>query len=105
MFPELYIVYIVALILTCYCIVCVNKTSCDIDDFFAFRCSLRVNGELTSVSFRLSDQCLIGLIDLFKSIKLPSAPEVTLDDVKLLRVRSFLCLSFTGIMQSLARNY
>jgi len=45
-----------------------------------------VNGELSHVGFRLSDQCLIGLIDLFKSITLPSGPEVTFDEIRQFRV-------------------
>ena len=48
--------------------------------------SLRVNGELTQVSFRLSDQCLIGLLELVKSVNIPTRPEVTLDEIHQFRV-------------------
>jgi len=54
-----------------------------------------VSGELTSVSFRLSDACLIGLIELVKSIKLPAAPEVTFEEIQQFRVSLFVCYSIT----------
>jgi len=38
------------------------------------------------VNFRLSDQCLIGVIDLVKSIKLPTGPEMTFDEIQHFRV-------------------
>jgi len=55
--------------------------------------SLRLNGELPHVSFRLSDQCLIGLIDLIKSINLPSGSEVTFDEIQQFRVSLITYLS------------
>ena len=61
-------------------------------------CSLRVSGELPSVSFRLSDVCLIGLIELVKSIKLPAAPEVTFDEIQQFRVSQSVCYPMTVLI-------
>jgi len=54
-----------------------------------------VDGELPQVSFRLSDMCLIGLLELIKSIKLPAAPEVTFDEIQKFRVSLVICLTKT----------
>ena len=53
-------------------------------------CSLQVNGELPRVVFRLSDQCLIGLIDLVRSVQLPTGPQVTMDELQQFRVSQFV---------------
>ena len=58
-------------------------------------CSLWVRGDLPLVSFRLSDQCFIGLLDLVKSIQLPAGPEVGFDEVQQFRVSRILCLSYS----------